>query len=81
VVNDLSGSASNFVHRNQAAIDAFTHPRPPLLSNSKADFNEYVELVRSRFLHVSVNYCDSTYAQAVRLMTTLKTVYDLGEEN
>lgn len=64
-------------------LDSFMRSNPPLLSNNKALFNQYVELVRSRFLRRSmVAYADSTLKQANLLISELKKEYHLkdGEE-
>jgi len=45
----------------QSRLDSFIRSGPPLLTNNKILFNQYVELVRSRFLRtVVVRYADST---------------------
>jgi len=72
--------ASNFNTINQQEVDSFIHTKPPLLSYDKTNINEYVEMVRSRFMHVSVNYCDTAYSRAVTLIETLKTEYHLKDE-
>ena len=59
-------------------VDSFTRSGPPLLSNNKILFNQYIELVRSRFLRRSiVGYADSTLNQANILISELKKEYHL----
>jgi hypothetical protein len=55
----------NKISFNQASIDSFIATNPPLLSHDKILFNQYVELVRSRFIrHYNVAYADSLLNQA-----------------
>ncbi len=62
-------------------IDSFINSNPPLLSNDKILFNQYVELVRSRFIRVTnVAYADSLKQQASRLITELKKEYNLNND-
>jgi hypothetical protein len=50
---------------NPEKIDSFMTTNPPLLSADKIKFNEYVELVRSRFMrYYNVSYSDSLLIQA-----------------
>jgi len=54
---------------------------PPLLSNNRILFNQYIELVRSRFLRRSmVGYADSTLKEASSLISELKKEYHLKNE-
>lgn len=67
----------NFDYR---AIDTFLKTNPPLLSYDKTLFNQYVELVRSRFIRASnVAFADSLIKQASVLITDLKIEYHLNE--
>jgi hypothetical protein len=62
-------------------IDSFTKSNPPLLSNDKILFNQYVELARSRFLKVyNIAYADSIIRQGSLLIDELKTQYRLKDE-
>jgi len=68
-------------HSDYGRIDSFLKTRPPLLSYDKTLFNEYIELVRSRFIRVyNVGAADSLMHQASVLMQTLKTEYHLKGE-
>lgn len=62
---------------NPAVIDSFVKTTPPVLSYDKTLFNEYAELIRSRFLRKKVSMADSLYKQAIVLLTELKTEYHL----
>jgi hypothetical protein len=61
-------------------VDSFTRSGPPLLTNDKILFNQYVELVRSRFLSRMVTNADSTLNQANSLIRELKKEYHLNDE-
>jgi hypothetical protein len=62
----------NKVSFNQARIDSFIATNPPLLSHDKILFNQYVELVRSRFIrHDNVAYADSLLNQATIVLKDL----------
>ena len=61
---------------SQAAIDSFISANPPLLSHDKTLFNEYIELVRSRFIRTSnVAYSDSLLKQANIVLDDLNKEY------
>jgi len=62
-------------------LDSFMRSNPPLLSNNRILFNQYIELVRSRFLRRSmVGYADSTLKEASSLISELKKEYHLKDE-
>lgn len=62
-------------------VDSFMKTNPPLLSYDKTLFNQYLELVRSRFIRTSnVAYADSLLQQASVLIGELKKGYDLENE-
>jgi hypothetical protein len=63
-----------------AKIDSFKKTNPPLLSYDQTLFNEYIELVRSRFLNVKVSQADSLMAHSTELLGLLKKKYDLKDE-
>jgi hypothetical protein len=80
--NDI---ANNIVQTNrfsfdQKRIDSFTRSRPPLLSYDKILFNQYVELVRSRFMHINVSLADSLIKQSNELIDDLRNKYGLSNE-
>jgi hypothetical protein len=65
---------------DQQKIDSFIRTNPPLLSYDKTLFNQYVELVRSRFMHINVSLADSLLNQSNKLILELEKKYDLGKE-
>jgi hypothetical protein len=66
----------NRVAFNQARIDSFISINPPLLSYDKVLFNQYVELVRSRFIRIyNVAYSDSLLNQAKIVLDDLNKNY------
>ena len=70
----------NYKKQDYTEIDSFLKTDPPLLSYDKTIFNEYVELVRSRFIRISnVAYADSLLHQATVLLNELKTEYYLKD--
>ncbi len=73
--NDIS--QSNRISFDQARIDSFIRTNPPLLSYDKSLFNQYVELVRSRFLQGEVTSADTLLERASLLIGALEKEYDL----
>ncbi len=65
----------NKIHFRQESIDSFMKSTPPLLSYDKVLFNEYLELVRSRYLSRKVAFARNLLKQAVQLMDELKKQY------
>lgn len=62
-------------------VDAFTKKTPPLLSYDKTLFNQYIEMVRSRFMRqTNVAYADSLLNQASKLIHELKNDYELEHD-
>ncbi len=82
----LSSSAGNadpygiMVASRQAKIDSFKKTNPPLLSYDKTLFNEYVEMVRSRFLYLKVQSADTLKHRATELINLLNKKYGLQDE-
>lgn len=70
-------SQTNRVSFDQARIDAFIRTNPPLLSHDMSLFNQYVELVRSRFLPGEVASADTLLNSACLLISALKKEYHL----
>lgn len=68
---------SNKKSPDQNKIDSFIHTNPPLLTYDKVLFNQYVELVRSRFFSAKVNTANTLLQQATQLIGTLKEEYHL----
>lgn len=65
---------------NQQKIDSFMRSNPPLLNYDKTLFNQYVELVRSRFMHSNVLLADSLLNQSNKLIKELEQKYDLNSD-
>jgi hypothetical protein len=80
--NDIANNIvqANNISFDQGRIDTFVRSNPPLLSYDKTLFNQYVELVRSRFMHYNVEYADSLLKQATLLIDELKKKYNLDNE-
>ncbi len=73
--NDIyQAGKSSFV---QDRIDSFMRSDPPLLRNDEAIFNQYLELVRSRFMTSKVHYAKELLQQATTLIQDLERVYRL----
>ena len=66
---------SNKVSFDRKRIDSFMQSTPPLLSNDKAVFNQYLELVRSRFMHSKVRDADTLLFHSISLIDDLKKEY------
>lgn len=64
---------------DQKRIDSFMRANPPLLSTDKAVFNQYLELVRSRFMRSKVRSADSLLLHSTALIDNLKNEYHLNK--
>ena len=69
-----------YIKYNQASIDSFIKTNPPLLSYDKVIFNQYIEMVRSRFLKNEGARADTLKQHATLLIGALKKEYDLDDE-
>src|SRR5574338_301743 len=56
-------------------IDSFMQSNPPVLSYDKTLFNQYAEMMRSRFLHSYAQNADSLLVKATELINMLKANY------
>ena len=65
---------------NKEILDSFFKTNPPVLTYDKASFNEYLEMVRSRFLNRQLSSADTLLNRATILIETLKKVYHLKNE-
>ena len=66
---------------DQKRVDSFMRSNPPLLSYDKTLFNQYIELVRSRFMrNTNVTLADSLLKQSTELISKLQRKYDLDGE-
>jgi hypothetical protein len=72
---------SNRIKFDYSRIDSFLRSSPPLLNNDKILFNQYVELVRSRFLRqANIAYADSLLHQGSLLIDDLQKQYNLPHD-
>jgi len=65
---------------NQALIDSFKKINPPLLSYDKIRFNEYVEMIRSRFFSAKIASADTLLHHGNELIGLLNKKYDTGDK-
>lgn len=77
--NEIANRAFSAYWRqsNHEPIDSLLSASPPLLTYDKSTFNQYVELVRSRFLSRKANRADSLFVHASELIVALKKEYHL----
>lgn len=59
-------------------INDFIESNPPLLTNNKAIFNQYLELVRSRYLRNNVSSANILLGHASALINDLKKTYNIN---
>jgi len=74
--NNITMVSTSYV--DQQKIETFIQSNPPLLNYDKTLINQYVELVRSRFLHNNVTLADSLLNQSNKLIKELEEKYDLN---
>ena len=67
----------NYSSFDQTSIDTFITSMPPLLTHDKSLFNQYVELVRSRFIGRRVTLADTLLSKARILVIDLKKEFRL----
>lgn len=75
MVNDIYQENKKSYHRSK--IDSFMQSNPPVLSYDKTLFNQYAEMMRSRFLHSYAQNADSLLVKATELINMLKANYHL----
>lgn len=78
IANDIAQEGK--IADNHSRIDSFMKTNPPLLSVDKTLFNQYIELVRSRFLRSRITLSDSLLNSATVLIKELKNTYNLENE-
>jgi hypothetical protein len=80
--NDVGNNISHIKKGpvRQTKIDSFIKTNPPLLNYDKILFNEYVEMVRSRFFSRKVDAANVLLKNATALIGALKKEYDLENE-
>lgn len=72
---------SSYKKHDRAKIDSFINSNPPLLSYNKVLFNQYIELVRSRFLKTTLQTrAFALKDQAAQVITLLKNEYNPEDE-
>ena len=79
-----NAAANDIVQRNirsfdRTIIDSFIASNPRLLTYDKTIFNQYIELVRSRFIERKVTLADTLLNRAAVLLGDLKKEYHLPE--
>jgi hypothetical protein len=78
IVNNISQIKDTKIR--QAKIDSFIKTTPPLLNTDKVLFNQYVELVRSRFFDRKITFATDILNHADTLIVALKKKYDVEDE-
>ena len=58
------------------SLDSFIKSNPPLLTYDKSIFNQYVELVRSRYIDRKLKIADAVLVHATILLSAIKKEYD-----
>jgi hypothetical protein len=71
---------ANKISFSQQRIDSFIKTNPPLLSYDKTLFNDYIEMLRSRYIRLKANNADTLLAHATLLIGDLKKEYHLDSE-
>jgi hypothetical protein len=61
-------------------IDSFVHSNPPLLSTDKTIFNQYLEMVRSRFIPSKLRNADTLLVRATAIIENLQNEYHLEKK-
>jgi hypothetical protein len=64
---------------NRSKVIAFCNSNPPLLTYDKAIFNQYVELVRSRFMDRKIVLADTLLKRSTALISHLKKEYHIDD--
>lgn len=62
---------------DKAKIDSFIKSNPPLLTYDKVIFNQYVELIRSRYIDRKITIADSVLVHATKLLGDIKKEYHI----
>lgn len=70
---------ANLISYDRQRLDSFMRSNPPLLTFDKVQFNEYIELVRSRFIRRKVAKAITLLKQATDLLSALRQAYDVGK--
>ncbi|HUZ59494.1 MAG TPA: hypothetical protein VMU83_12000 [Hanamia sp.] len=67
------------IDSNRALLDSFMKTNPPLLTEDKTLFNEYLEMIRSRFIEWKLKDAKTLLHQAILLIDELEKDYHLSE--
>jgi hypothetical protein len=73
--NDIYQARGNNDSRQR--IDSFMHSNLPLLSTDKTIFNQYLEMVRSRFIPLKLRSADTLLVRATGIIQDLQNEYHL----
>ena len=71
---------SNRVNPDRQKIDSFLLANPPLLSSDKRIFNQYLEMVRSRFIPSKLRSADTLLVDAIAIIQDLQKEYHLEKK-
>lgn len=71
---------ANKIAFDQQRIDSFSKTNPPLLSYDKTLLNDYLEMLRSRYMWIKVNNADTLLVRATTLIRDLQKEYHLENE-
>ena len=75
IVNNIYQASKISFNRN--VLDSFLKTNPPLLTDDKTLFNEYLEMIRSRFIELQLNDVKKLLLQATLLIDELEREYHL----
>ena len=71
---------SHRVAPDRQKIDSFIQSDPPLLSTDKTIFNQYLEMVRSRFIPLKLRNADTLLVRATSILEDLTNEYHLEKK-
>ncbi|HUZ59561.1 MAG TPA: hypothetical protein VMU83_12340 [Hanamia sp.] len=75
IVNNIYQASK--ISYNRDVLDSFMKTNPPLLTEDKTLFNEYLEMIRSRFIYFKVEDAKTLLKQATLLIGELEKGYHL----
>jgi hypothetical protein len=78
IVNNIYKASK--VTSNRSVLDSFMKTNPPLLTEDKTLFNEYLELIRSRFIYLQVDAAKALLHHATLLIDELKKEFHFEQE-
>jgi hypothetical protein len=71
---------SNRITPDRQKIDSFIQSDPPLLSTDKTIFNQYLEMVRSRFIPSKLRNADTLLVRATAILEDLTSEYHMEKK-